>query len=405
MNRDFEMLKIKAANARPYLAAEIHSLHPVLRENWPHLSCDKHFRAYFGEEFFSAHSQAEQIGILLCSVYRLAMNHYGRAKKLKANPILWRLASAFDTNCAIKKDGLTIPNTSVFPSMFKLKSDLHVEAYYVALLDMMDANNQKLEEAVEGLEGEDGEKAQMEGGLDGSCADNEPRSWEEASPGMDESPSGLSEDDIDLMREALGEKIRSRGDVPAGYKLLAKARDHAKVDWKKELHALVRRATELVRGLGDYTYHRLPRRQPPLGCQMAASVGHRVGVAVVIDTSGSMQSEETNQAIAEVGGILKSLPQGSSVRVLSCDSMTHKARQVFRAEDIELAGGGGTDMRVGIADALAVNPKPDVVIVITDGYTPWPAKNPGVEVVACLTQKPSGHLPHWMRFVVVNLES
>ncbi|MGW4501482.1 hypothetical protein ACWENR_23070 [Micromonospora sp. NPDC004336] len=42
-----------------------------------------------------------------------------------------------------------------------------------------------------------------------------------------------------------------------------------------------------------------------------------------------------------------------------------------RIEDIELVGGGGTDMRVGLAASAALRPKDGIVIVATDGDTPW----------------------------------
>ncbi|MER6754915.1 hypothetical protein ABT235_12145 [Micromonospora echinofusca] len=47
------------------------------------------------------------------------------------------------------------------------------------------------------------------------------------------------------------------------------------------------------------------------------------------------------------------------------------ARRVRRIEDIELVGGGGTDMRVGLAASAALRPKDGIVIVATDGDTPW----------------------------------
>lgn len=49
-----------------------------------------------------------------------------------------------------------------------------------------------------------------------------------------------------------------------------------------------------------------------------------------------------------------------------------------------MAGGGGTDMRAGIDRALAEPPRPTAVIVISDGFTPWPGQRPRVPLIICL---------------------
>ncbi|MGW7821163.1 VWA-like domain-containing protein [Streptomyces puniciscabiei] len=53
-----------------------------------------------------------------------------------------------------------------------------------------------------------------------------------------------------------------------------------------------------------------------------------------------------------------------------------------RTEGIELMGGGGTDLRTGFARALRT--RPDAVVVLTDGQTPWPTERPPCRTVAGL---------------------
>lgn len=47
-------------------------------------------------------------------------------------------------------------------------------------------------------------------------------------------------------------------------------------------------------------------------------------------------------------------------------------------------GGGGTDLRTGFARALRTTPRPDVVVVLTDGQTPWPDTRPPCRTVVGL---------------------
>ena len=70
------------------------------------------------------------------------------------------------------------------------------------------------------------------------------------------------------------------------------------------------------------------------------------------------------------------------VTVLPCDAAAQAVYRLCRAEGIPLLGGGGTDLRTGFHRALRLWPRPDVIVVLTDGQTPWPdARPPGRTVV------------------------
>ena len=65
-------------------------------------------------------------------------------------------------------------------------------------------------------------------------------------------------------------------------------------------------------------------------------------------------------------------------------------------------GGGGTDMGAGIRAAAALRPRPAVTVVLTDGYTPWPAEAPkGMRVVVGLIGAQTPEAPRWARSVRV----
>jgi hypothetical protein len=51
-------------------------------------------------------------------------------------------------------------------------------------------------------------------------------------------------------------------------------------------------------------------------------------------------------------------------------------------------------MRLGLVEAERLRPRPDLVVVLTDGYTPWPeAGPPGAAVIIALLGREHGHLP------------
>jgi predicted metal-dependent peptidase len=108
-------------------------------------------------------------------------------------------------------------------------------------------------------------------------------------------------------------------------------------------------------------------------------------VAVVIDTSGSVSDAELGSALLEVAAISRAVGgRRDQVTVLSCDAAARTVVPLCRAEGISLVGGGGTDLRTGFAKALRAQHRPDVIVVLTDGQTPWPDTRPSCRTVVGL---------------------
>jgi predicted metal-dependent peptidase len=129
-------------------------------------------------------------------------------------------------------------------------------------------------------------------------------------------------------------------------------------------------------------------------------------VAVVVDTSGSMGADELRAVLGEVAGVLRAVGIGRNrVTVLSCDADVHAVRRVNTVGDVVLAGGGGTDMRVGIDQAMRNAERPHIIIVLTDGYTPWPDARPGnVRVIAGLVGENAPEPPSWIESVHIPVD-
>ena len=129
-----------------------------------------------------------------------------------------------------------------------------------------------------------------------------------------------------------------------------------------------------------------------------------ITVAVIVDTSGSVGQPELDSAFAEVRGVISAASVGSrGLLVLACDAEVGATTRVRRANAVRLVGGGGTDMRVGIAAAEAARPRPHVVVVITDGYTPWPERPGRARLVVAIIggQSAAQNTPDWATTVVV----
>jgi len=243
--------------------------------------------------------------------------------------------------------------------------------------------------------------------IGGSAADGQPRPWEDGPPSAEH--PGMDEHEQNLVEAAVAKAIenyqqqRGRGSVPGGLARAAADLLRPKVDPARELLAKVKYAVGCTSGFGDFTYRKPNRRQPAGGALLPAHVKPIPRVTVVVDTSGSMEQHDLALALGVIGNALRSLPDPRGLRVLAGDTAVACAKNVFRPEQIELAGGGGTDMSAMIVAAAEERPAPKAILVVTDGYTGWPREPVGPRVVVCLTQAyMADSVPKWMDTVVLN---
>jgi len=201
---------------------------------------------------------------------------------------------------------------------------------------------------------------------------------------------------VEIMRH-----VATRGDVPANLRRWAKERLHPKVNWRAVLRNSVRQGLVTLRQRRFPSYALRHRRAEALDpFFLPGAYGRLPRVAVVVDTSGSVSDAMLAQALGELRGVLRS---GARVTLYSVDAEVHHVQRVFRGDPVVLYGGGGTDMRVGIARALEDGH--DLVVVLTDGYTPWPEVAPRARVVVGLLGDRPNEPPPWAKVVRIPLDA
>jgi predicted metal-dependent peptidase len=241
----------------------------------------------------------------------------------------------------------------------------------------------------------------------GSGSGGGQRPWEQ--PIGDEQPDGsVDPADAVVIREDVASKIRSRtdDDVPPALRHWAGEILEPSVDWRIELRSIVSRRLGQHAGVTDYTFTRLARRRVP-GFTLPGMAGPEPPhVAVIIDTSGSMTPDEIGQCLAELLGIVRATSGGApAITVMTVTTEVVDVMTVRRPADVpamEIRGGGGTDMGAGLEACGALRHPPEVVVVLTDGFTPWPKHpTPSLEsatVIALLSQcETKPHVPDWIR--------
>ena len=383
----FRLARLNAAEAMPYFMHALFATAPVAAPGLGTFAVDARWRVYLDPAQLvgpQAWSPRVAGAVLLHEVGHLIRDHAGRATALPQphRHLEWNLAGDAEINDDLLGAGVALPAGVITPAALGCADNDLAEHYYTHLTENSNAG---------GGAGDDGGPGCGGGAGSGSVP-------AEADTAVAQVATGISDAEGDFVRRTVAQDVaahahaKGRGSVPAGLARWAnRVLRPPTVAWERLLRAAVRRAVATQAGRTDYTYSRPSRRQVP-GIITPAMRGPAVVVSLVIDTSGSMSPTDLDAAMSEVHGVLASGGIARhQVRLVSCDAAATKAQRVHTAGAVELSGGGGTDMRVGIAAAEASKPAPHVVIVLTDGDTPWP-QHPTRARLVCGVISP--HPPH-----------
>lgn len=361
--------RLHAVRARPFMATALFALHVVESRRVPTMAVDRHWRCYVSPAFVTLTPVEELAGVWVHEVSHLLRDHHGRGDRVArareltgpGERLRMNIAADCEINDDVFGDGLVRPEGAVGPWSLGLPSGGLMEDYLRQF---------RL-----------GRHTQSMAWLDcGSGSDGLEREWDLGPDGA----HGLSAQERDAVRFRVAQGIRARpGNAPQGWRRWAEEAFHPPQRWRELLGAAVRSAASGSGAGEDYTYGRPSRRSAGVPGAVLPSLRRRPPrVAVIIDTSGSVSDAELGSALHEVAAISRALGgRRDLVTVLSCDAAAGVARPLCRAAGIPLVGGGGTDLRTGFARVLRKGPRPDVIVVLTDGQTPWPDSRPPCRTV------------------------
>jgi predicted metal-dependent peptidase len=192
----------------------------------------------------------------------------------------------------------------------------------------------------------------------------------------------------ELVRREVARRIDEKSlystDVSSAWRRWARATLAPKVDYMTTIRHAVRRALrDSTLGRYDRTYRRPHRRQACYGEFILASFYQpRPRPGFLIDTSSSMDNSQLARAVTELGGLTRQLGYGADVVVACCDAAVQNVRKVFSVAQVELYGGGSTDIGLGIHAFIERKIDPiDLLVIVSDCRTPWPAKVPPFPVI------------------------
>jgi len=448
--------KIVAIGHWPYIADALFSMQPVPSPKLNTFASDTRWRLYYDPEWMMQHTVQEIAGLLLHEVSHCLRGHgerFARMNEPHSRAPLMNIAGDSLINEDLNRSNVKLPDGGVYLSTIAehygvtATADMSTEEIYRLIADTEppctcsnssddssdgssgddSSDGSSGDDSSDGSSGDDssGDDSDSSGSQQtcthcqpqnecGSGAHGVPREFERSAD--DAEFPGVGEDQAENTRQktakAIQQHAKNQGNVPAGWDRWASERLTPVVDWRKELASRVRRHVTYLKGRADYSFLSQNRRNPAL-----RNYGHPIvmpgmkepeppRVAVVIDTSGSMSETELCWAITETHGVLLSLGGASrDIVLVSCDADATVNRHVRSiGGNTALTGGGGTDMRIGITAAVDEKPSPEIVIVLTDGYTPWPDEPiPNVHLIVGLTTpNAQDSVPDWATTVIIS---
>ncbi len=372
------------ARHRPYYSAALFSCPLLFTDQADTFAIDEKWRIHVNPSVAASLSVEEAAGSLAHELNHALRGHLERGRRADV-PIelhtVWNLAADCEINNDLRADDFPLPLKVVYPEDYSLPPSKITETYYRLLL-----------QSAETIE------------IPAICCHSATTGHDMPHP-----QPGLSAARRQHLRRTTAQAILDHqnqhgwGSTPGGLTRWAEHTAVPTADWRRILAAELRRGIQRQPGTGHWTYTRPPRR-PQNGPIIAPGTNQPAAdIAVIIDTSASMRGTDLQQALAETQAVLKHTGGQHPITVHTHDTKTHTTQHIINANRIELAGGGGTDMAAAIHTAAAIRPQPAVVIVITDGYTPWPPTRPpgsNATVIAVLTKPQTvQHVPDWITII------
>jgi predicted metal-dependent peptidase len=377
--------RLWGATRFPYLATGLFATRVVSVPGIGTIAVDNRWRLYVDPSLVRGWTIAALGGMLVHHTMHLLRDHAGRARSAgigRESADDWIKAADAEINDDLAEAGVELPGRQITPASLGCEDGRLAEEYFAAIARRRPRGRCR---------------------DCGSGCHGHARPWEAEGGGDGVDPSGARLLRCQVAREVLDHcRGRLPGTVPFGLQRWAEELLEPKIDWRKALAAEIRHGIANIAGCVDYTYARPSRRACVSPDVVLPALRRPVPeVAIVVDTSGSVSDARLGRALAEVQGIMRGAGLGARrVAVLSCDTAVHLTQRVSASRQVRLAGGGGTDMGAGIDAAMRLRPRPSVVVVLTDGFTPWPGDGPkGARVVVGLIGDGDWPVPRWARLV------
>jgi predicted metal-dependent peptidase len=369
------------------------------------MAVDDGWRLYYDPEFVLSQAPEALATVLLHECLHVMHVHGSRFRSLgraDGDHPIWNLAADAAINEVLDNEGM--PWTDLAPvrapdlDRYGVRPGMTAEEAFFAIVGYRDANAD-----------EPGPSRDCGSASGGAQRDYELPADDAQAPSM---PADRKDGVRERVAHDIAEHARKAGRVPGELLRWADELLNPVIDWRTALASRVRRHLATVTGRRDFTYLRPSRRQESVrraGIDAILPAMRQPApprVVCILDTSGSVPDDELRDFASEISGIVRAAGVVGGVGIICCDARAYplqRVRNPAQAAELRIEGGGGTDLRAGLVAAAEQRPVPQVVVILTDGHTPWPADRPRkVDAVIVVLSDPAmaRQVPAWCTVIV-----
>jgi predicted metal-dependent peptidase len=308
----------------------------------------------YNPEFIESLSLDEVKAVICHEVMHVVMLHIFRQQE--RNPRKWNIACDYAVNLIVRESGFRLPEGALLDDKY---NNLEAEVIYNQLPDEYQLPI-------------------------GKTLIGDVKPYRQKSNNKQyEATSQQQAQDWKLKITQAAAIAKAQGKLPLSLDRMISGMLQPKLPWRE---ILARFITEHAKN--DYTWTLPNKRYLHAGLYLPALQIPTLGtIAVIIDTSGSIQEQNLQQFAGELQSILISYPD-TEIQVIYVDSAVAHTETVT-TQDLKLhaKGGGGTDFRPGFAYLKKEQLEPTCVLYFTDGWCSSFPTEPDYPTLWILTDK------------------
>jgi predicted metal-dependent peptidase len=327
---------------------------------------------YYNPKFVDFMTVTEVVAVLKHEALHILLNHIVRTMEGGLNPKMANIAQDMAINCHIEN----LPNRDgfkgVYPSTYGYDDYQSSDWYYAKLKQDVDSGKIQVS---------------TDGGIDDHSL------WD------DFNQSGVDSDMIKDKCKSIADKAveadaksKSAGNHKGNLiQQIIAAHKHV-INWKRELRWFISRLVQF----GTKTTRSKPNRRYDL-VYPGRKKQYISRILVALDTSGSVSDKELQEFVTEVNGMISHV--SCDVMQFDHDIQEYPRQMTKKITNFQVRGRGGTSFQPVVT--LAEERGYDGLIIMTDGFAPFPNQPKHMRVMWCLTESGKEVVPPWGKRLVI----